>query len=86
MWYSLPKRLLAVYFVLDAFLPYSSFLKTDPVQSSETAIYYLHLAGFLFSLFFGPEDGGSMFLRNSGGFLPYCTTLQQSDHNINLPF
>jgi hypothetical protein len=28
-------------------------------------------AGFLFGFFFGPEDGGSGFLRNLGGFLDY---------------
>jgi hypothetical protein len=35
------------------------------MKSSVSACYLLH-AGFMFGLFFDPEDGGDMFLQNAG--------------------
>jgi hypothetical protein len=45
------------------------------MQSSACSLL---LAGFLLHLLFHPEDVGSTFLRNVGGFLPDYTMLQPS--------
>jgi hypothetical protein len=46
------------------------------------AKFCLQLAGILLGLFFGPEEGGNMFLRNVVGNricdLPACSTVPQS--------
>jgi hypothetical protein len=44
--------------------PPSSGSKNKP--SRKPSAYYLLHAGFFLGLFFDPEDGGDMFLRNVG--------------------
>jgi hypothetical protein len=44
--------------------------------------YFLH-AGFLLGLFFGPEDGGDMFLRNVGWFLKDYMVLYRVKGNFS---
>jgi hypothetical protein len=38
----------------------------SPLKVSMKQVSYLFHADFLIGLFFGPEDGGDMFLRNVG--------------------
>jgi hypothetical protein len=45
------------------------------IQGASLSWYLLH-AGILIALFFDPEDGGDMFLRNFRWFSTDCTTLQ----------
>jgi hypothetical protein len=57
------------YIPLVSSLAYSSILKMEAICSSETSVDFQrttrrYIAGFLLGLFFYPEDGGDVFLRN----------------------